>query len=212
MKLRALSLATCALWLTHCGHASQTQAPPAPAAPPVTAAAPPAPPRLAYPAAHKDATVDDYHGTQVADPYRWLENPDSPESREWIEAENKLTFGYLEKIPLRARMLKRMTELWDFEKYGVPFKEGSRYFFFRNNGLQNQSVLFTTDALGAEPRMLIDPNTLSADGTVALAGMDITDDGNLMAYGVASAGSDWKELARARRRARARTSRTSSSG
>ncbi|HEX8535939.1 MAG TPA: prolyl oligopeptidase family serine peptidase, partial [Cystobacter sp.] len=138
--------------------------------------------------------VDDYHGTKVADPYRWLENPDSPESRQWIEAENQLTFGYLEKIPLRARLKQRMTELWDYERFSVPWKQGSRYFFFRNDGLQSQSVLYTADALTAEPRVLLDPNTLSADGTVALAGQEITEDGHLLAYGVATAGSDWKEL------------------
>ncbi|MFY0573928.1 prolyl oligopeptidase family serine peptidase [Cystobacter fuscus] len=168
---------------------------PAPSAPSPSVATPASAPKgLSYPAARKDDVVDDYHGTKVADPYRWLENPDSPESRQWIEAENQLTFGYLEKIPLRARLKQRMTELWDYERFSVPWKQGSRYFFFRNDGLQNQSVLYTADSLSAEPRVLLDPNTLSADGTVALAGQDITDDGNLMAYGVATAGSDWKEL------------------
>ncbi|HEX8820125.1 MAG TPA: prolyl oligopeptidase family serine peptidase [Archangium sp.] len=202
MRIRSLSAAACALWLTHCSHAPtqlEAQAPHAPAPSATPSAAPaskasPAPERLAYPVARKDNVVDDYHGTQVADPYRWLENPDSPESRQWIEAQNQLTFGYLEKIPLRAQIKQRMTELWDYEKYGVPFHEGSRYFFFRNNGLQSQSVLFTTDALDAEPRMLLDPNTLSADGTVALSGTAVTSDGNLLAYGVAAAGSDWKEI------------------
>ncbi|WNG39221.1 S9 family peptidase [Archangium violaceum] len=200
MKIRAFSAVACALWLTHCSHAPtqlETQAPSASqtsesgAASSATAQAPV---RLSYPLARKDAVVDNYHGTEVADPYRWLENPDSPESRQWIEAENQLTFGYLEKIPVRARIKQRMTELWDYEKYGLPSREGSRYFFSRNNGLQNQFVLFTADSLGAEPRVLLDPNTLSADGTVALAGTDITQDGNLLAYGVASAGSDWKEI------------------
>ncbi|WNG21945.1 S9 family peptidase [Cystobacter fuscus] len=149
---------------------------------------------MSYPAARKDDVVDDYHGTKVADPYRWLENPDSPESRQWIEAQNQLTFGYLEKIPLRSRLKQRMTELWDYERFSVPWKQGSRYFFFRNDGLQSQSVLYTADSLSAEPRVLLDPNTLSSDGTVALAGQNITDDGHLLAYGVATAGSDWKEL------------------
>ncbi|QRK08729.1 S9 family peptidase [Archangium violaceum] len=200
MKIRAFSAVACALWLTHCSHAPtqlEAQAPSASqgtesgATPSATVQAPV---RLRYPAARKDSVVDNYHGTEVADPYRWLENPDSPESRQWIEAENQLTFGYLEKIPVRARLKQRMTELWDYEKYSVPWREGSRYFFHRNNGLQNQSVLYTADSLEAEPRVLLDPNTLSADGTVALAGLDITQDGNLMAYGVASAGSDWKEI------------------
>ncbi|MGZ3457763.1 MAG: prolyl oligopeptidase family serine peptidase [Archangium sp.] len=203
MRIRTLSAAACALWLTHCTHAStqlEAQAPHASQAPATTPAAAPAstasqaPARLSYPVAHKEDVVDDYHGTKVADPYRWLENPDSPESRQWIEAENKLTFDYLEKIPVRAQIKQRMTELWDFERYGAPWREGNRYFFTRNNGLQNQSVLYTADSLAAEPRMLLDPNTLSSDGTVALSGLDITQDGNLMAYGVASAGSDWKEF------------------
>ncbi|PTL79327.1 prolyl oligopeptidase family protein [Vitiosangium sp. GDMCC 1.1324] len=198
MKIRSLSAVACALWLTHCSHAPtqlEAQAPSAsPASEATSASASQAPVRLAYPVAQKQDVVDDYHGTKVADPYRWLENPDSPESRQWIDAENKLTFDYLEKIPARARIKQRMTELWDYEKYGMPWREGSRYFFNRNNGLQNQSVLYTTESLGAEPRVLLDPNTLSADGTVALAGLAITQDGNLLAYGVASAGSDWKEF------------------
>jgi prolyl oligopeptidase len=193
MKTPALTAAACAVWFTHCGHAPARSEAPAPAPAP-TASAAPAPARLSYPEARRDDVTDDYHGTRVADPYRWLENPDSAESRQWIEAENKLTFGYLEKIPLRERLKKRMTELWDFERYSIPFHRGSRYFFFRNDGLQNQSVLYTTDALAAEPRLLLDPNTLSADGTVALAGTDVTEDGNLLAYGVATAGSDWTEL------------------
>jgi prolyl oligopeptidase len=199
MRIRTLSAAACALWLTHCGHAPTQLRAQAPSAPQPAASAPAstesqAPARLSYPAARKDDVVDDYHGTRVADPYRWLENPDSSESRQWIEAQNQLAFGYLEKIPVRARIKQRMTALWDYEKYGVPWREGTRYFFSRNNGLQNQSVLYTADSLEAEPRVLLDPNTLSADGTVALSGLAITQDGNLMAYGVASAGSDWKEF------------------
>jgi prolyl oligopeptidase len=203
MKLRALSAAACAVWLTHCSHAptqleaKASTAPTAGATPSAAASTEKvstAPARLAYPAARKDNVVDDYHGTQVADPYRWLENPDSSESRQWIEAQNQLAFGYLEKLPVRAQIKQRMTELWDFEKYGVPFREGNRYFFSRNNGLQSQAVIYTTESLEAEPRVLLDPNTLSKDGTVALSGMAITDDGNLLAYGVASAGSDWKEI------------------
>src|SRR6218665_1275107 len=190
MKTPALTAVACAFWFTHCSHAPVQAEAPAPAAPPSSTAAP----RLSYPAARLDDVVDDYHGTRVADPYRWLENPDSPESRQWIEAENKLTFGYLEKIPLREGLKRRMTELWDYERFSVPWHRGPRYFYFRNDGLQSQSVLYTADSLSAEPRLLLDPNTLSADGTVALAGTDITDDGNLLAYGVATAGSDWKEL------------------
>ncbi|HEX8539236.1 MAG TPA: S9 family peptidase, partial [Cystobacter sp.] len=202
MKIRALSAAACALWLTHCSHAPtqlEAQAPSAsqPSAAPAsnTASAPSqASSRPSYPAARQEDVVDDYHGTKVADPYRWLENPDSPESRQWIEAQNQLAFGYLEKIPARAQIKQRMTELWDYEKYSVPWREGSRYFFSRNNGLQSQYVLYTADSLDAEPRVLLDPNTLSTDGTVALSGTAISQDGNLLAYGVASAGSDWMEF------------------
>jgi prolyl oligopeptidase len=146
-----------------------------------------------YPEAPRSDTVDDYHGTRVADPYRPLEDPDAPATRDWIEAENKLTHAFLDGIPARDKIKKRLTELWDYEKFSVPFKEGARYFYSRNSGLQNQSVLYTTSALDAEPKVLLDPNTLSDDGTVALSGTSPSDDGNLLAYGLASAGSDWQE-------------------
>ncbi|CAA9379332.1 MAG: Prolyl endopeptidase [uncultured Phycisphaerae bacterium] len=137
--------------------------------------------------------VDDHHGTKVPDPYRPLEDPDAPESRAWIEAQNKLTFGFLEQIPARDRIKKRLTALWDYEKFGMPFAEGGRYFYSRNSGLQNQGVLYSTPSLDGEPRVLLDPNTLSPDGTVALTRAVVSDDGRLMAYGLASAGSDWQE-------------------
>jgi prolyl oligopeptidase len=146
-----------------------------------------------YPQTRKADQVDDYHGTKVADPYRWLENPDSPEAREWIEAQNKLTFDYLGRIPQRAKIKERLTDLWNYERFGVPFKEGNRYFITRNDGLQNQSVLYTMDTLDATPRVLLDPNKLSTDGTVALKGYAISEDGAHMAYGLSTAGSDWEE-------------------
>jgi len=149
--------------------------------------------RFAYPQAKKADQVDDYHGTKVADPYRWLENPDSEESRAWIEAENKLTFGFLDQIPARAQIKERLTKLWDFERYGVPFKEGGRYFYEKNDGLQNQNVLYTVTSLNGQPKVLLDPNKLSADGTVALSGYTISDDGRLMAYSLSASGSDWME-------------------
>ena len=147
--------------------------------------------KLSYPSAARGSQMDDYHGTRVADPYRWIEDADAPESRAWIEAENALTFGFLETIPARPAIRERLTHLWNYERYTVPFKEGGHYFFTRNDGLQNQNVLYTVDALAGEPRVLLDPNTLSKDGTVALAGTSVSDDGRYLAYGIAEAGSDW---------------------
>ena len=148
---------------------------------------------LVYPETQRVDQVDDYHGTKVADPYRWLEDPDSEEARAWIAAQNDLTFRYLEEIPARERIRRRLTELWDFEKYGTPFRRGGRYFLFKNDGLQNQSVLYTMDSLDGGPRVLLDPNALSPDGTVALSGLAVTEDGRLMAYGLSASGSDWQE-------------------
>ena len=153
----------------------------------------PAVKRLSYPTTQKVNHVDDYNGVKVADPYRWLEDDNAPATKEWVEAENKVAFGYLERIPERTRIRERLTKLWNYERYGVPFKEGGRYFFTKNDGLQNQSVLYTMRSLNATPRVLLDPNKLSADGTIALAGYTITDDGKLMAYGLSSAGSDWED-------------------
>ncbi|HWW75152.1 MAG TPA: hypothetical protein VNZ44_07145, partial [Pyrinomonadaceae bacterium] len=149
---------------------------------------------LSYPAARRGDTTDDYFGTKVADPYRWLEDLDSPETRAWVEAENKLTFDYLGGIPQRAAIKDRLTKLWNYERYGTPSRQGSRYVYGKNNGLQNQSVLYVSDTLEGAPRVLLDPNTLSSDGTVALAGVAFTDDGSLMSYGLASSGSDWNEI------------------
>jgi prolyl oligopeptidase len=148
---------------------------------------------LSYPASPKNNQVDNYHGTSVADPYRPLENPDSEETKAWVQAQNKVTFGYLQEIPAREKIKQRLTKLWDYEKYSLPFKEGKRYFYFKNNGLQNQSVLYTLTSLDAEPKVLLDPNTLSEDGTVALSGTTISEDGNFLAYGLSAAGSDWQE-------------------
>jgi prolyl oligopeptidase len=149
--------------------------------------------QLSYPVTRVSDQTDDYHGVKVADPYRWLEDDNSAETKAWVEEQNQVTFGYLEQIPQRAAIKARMTELWNYERYGVPFKQGGTYFITKNNGLQNQSVLYTMASLDAEPKLLLDPNKLSADGTVALSGYDISDDGNLMAYGLSMAGSDWQE-------------------
>ncbi|HXE82575.1 MAG TPA: prolyl oligopeptidase family serine peptidase [Gemmatimonadales bacterium] len=149
---------------------------------------------ITYPPARKSDVVDDYHGTKVADPYRWLEDVDSPETHAWVEAENRVTFAYLEQIPERERIRKRLTALWDYPKYGAPFKKGGRYFFFKNSGLQNQAVLYTQRSLTAESEVLLDPNTLSADGTVALSILAFAEDGRTMVYGTSGSGSDWQEF------------------
>ncbi|MFT0813719.1 prolyl oligopeptidase family serine peptidase [Synechococcus sp. OH20] len=147
-----------------------------------------------YPPSHPDPTVVDvYHGQPVPDPYRWLEDLDSEQTRAWIEAQNRLTFDYLQRIPARQRLLERLTQLWNYEKYSQPFKEGGRYFYFKNDGLQNQSVLYTQESLEGEARVLLDPNTFSEDGTVALSGIAISRDGRYLAYGLSRSGSDWQE-------------------
>jgi prolyl oligopeptidase len=148
---------------------------------------------FAYPKAKTVDQVDDYHGTKVADPYRWLEDTDSAETHDWVEAENKLTFSYLDKIPYRGAIRERLLKLWNYERFTVPTQEGGRYFYQHNNGLQNQNVLLVAESLNAEPRVLLDPNTLSSDGTIALSDASVTDDGKLMAYATAVSGSDWNE-------------------
>ena len=146
---------------------------------------------LVYPVAHKVDQVDTYFGAKVADPYRWMENVDSPEVKTWVDAENTLTHGWLDQVPQRESMRKRLMQLTDYERFSAPTKQGSRYFYSHNTGLQNQAVLFWQEGLDGAPHVLIDPNTLSTDGTVALSGVSITDDGSLMAYALADAGSDW---------------------
>ena len=123
---------------------------------------------IQYPATKKVDVKDNYYGTEVEDPYRWLEDDNSVETADWVKAENELTFNYLNKLPYREQIKKRLTELWDYPKYGTPFKEADKYFFYKNNGLQNQSVLFTTNDMSVEPTVLLDPNTLTEDGTAAL--------------------------------------------
>lgn len=146
-----------------------------------------------YPPATRGSVVDDYHGAKVADPYRWLEDLDSPQTQAWVEAQNELTHGFLAKLPQRAWLRERLTTLWNYPRYGLPGKEAGRYFFSKNDGLQNQSVLYVQETLADEPKVLLDPNTLSADGTVALTASAVSADGRWLAYGVAVAGSDWNE-------------------
>ena len=147
-----------------------------------------------YPDARRVDTVDTYFGTQVPDPYRWLEDDNSAETAAWVKAQNKLTEGYLSKIPFRKKVKKRITELANFEKVGAPFKIKDKYYFFKNDGLQNQSCLYVRDNLDGQPRLVLDPNTLSSDGTVALSGINFSKDGRYMAYVISRNGSDWNEI------------------
>ena len=149
---------------------------------------------IAYPKTAQGAQTDDYHGVPVADPYRWLEEANAPATAAWVEAQNKVTFDYLRALPQRAPLIERLTKIWDYPKFGAPFKEGGRYFHYQNSGLQNQSVLMVQDALNDPPRVLLDPNTLSEDGTVALSGLAVSDDGKQLAYGISRGGSDWQQI------------------
>ncbi len=152
---------------------------------------------IRYPPARTADVVDDYHGTKVHDPYRWLEDPDSAETRRWIEQQNELTAAYLAQIPAREWTLQRLKKLWNYPKYGAPFRKGGRrgrYFFFKNDGLQNQSVLYKQASLSSEPEVLLDPNLLSQDGTVAVSTLGVSEDGRLLAYGTSASGSDWEEF------------------
>ena len=148
---------------------------------------------LSYPNTRQVAQTDTYHGVTVADPYRWLEDPNTDETAAWVKAQNKVTFDYLGQLPGRDKLNARLTELWNYERYGTPFKQADRYFYYKNDGLQNQSVLYTLPNLDAEPTILLDPNTLSADGTIALSGISISENAQYLAYGLSTAGSDWVE-------------------
>ena len=148
--------------------------------------------KLTYPTTQTIDQTDNYHGTLVSDPYRWLEDVDSPETLDWIKRQNELTYGFLKQIPVREQLRKRLTELWDYPKAQAPIKHGGRYFQLRNSGLQNQDVLFVYETLTAEPRLLLDPNTLSEDGTVALNAWEASPDGKWLAYATSASGSDWQ--------------------
>ncbi len=145
-----------------------------------------------YPVARRGGTIENLHGIEVADPYRWMEDQESAELAEWIDAANDVTNAYLAGIPEREDIEARLTELWNYERWGLPYKEGDRYFVSRNDGLQNQSVLYTMRSLNDTPRVLLDPNTFSVDGTVALSGTAVSPDARYIAYGVSDGGSDWQ--------------------
>jgi len=149
---------------------------------------------ITYPSTPTSNTTDDYHGTPVPDPYRWLEEADDPQVKAWTEAQNQLTRGYLDQIPVLEKIKSRLNELWNFPKFETLNKAGEKYFFTRNDGLQNQAVLHIQDSLITDPQPLLDPNTLSSDGTIALMEQYFSQDGSTLAYTLAASGSDWQEI------------------
>ena len=148
--------------------------------------------KMKYPETKVIDVTDDYHGRKVTDPYRWLEDTESEQTAEWIAAENKITQSYLQSIPARKTMQQRLKKLWNYERFGMPSHRGDTYFYTHNDGLQNQSVYYKSTSLEAPRQVLLNPNTLSEDGTVALAGAVASKDGKLLAYGLADGGSDWR--------------------
>lgn len=150
--------------------------------------------QMLYPETKTVNQVDEYHGNKIEDPYRWLEDDNSAETKTWVESENKITNQYLNQIPYRNKVKDRLTTLWNYDKMVTIFKKGSLFFSLRNNGLQNQSVLYSQTSLKDDPIVVLDPNTLSNDGTASLSGMSISKDGKYLAYGISKAGSDWVEI------------------
>jgi prolyl oligopeptidase len=151
-------------------------------------------PKLVYPESKKVDQVDDYFGTKVADPYRWLEDDRTPEVQSWIEAQNKVTFAYLDRIPYREKLKARLTELFNYPRISAPFRRGDTYFFTKNDGLQNQSVFYIQKGVNGTPEVFLDPNKFSADGTSVLSTFSLSKDGKYLAYGISTGGSDWNTL------------------
>jgi prolyl oligopeptidase len=148
---------------------------------------------IKYPLTKKGETVDVYFDTKVADPYRWLEDDKSSETASWVKAQNEVTYDYLSKIPFRDALKTRMEKLWNYEKIGAPTKEGNYTYYYKNNGLQNQSVMYRKDAKGVET-VFLDPNTFSKKGTSSLGGVDFSKDGSKVAYSISEGGSDWRKV------------------
>jgi prolyl oligopeptidase len=147
-----------------------------------------------YPKTKKVDTTDTYFGTTIADPYRWLEDDRSEQTAQWVKAQNQLTNSYLEKIPFRDKIKNRLTQIWNFEKRSTPFKKGKYYFYYKNDGIQNQSVLFVQEGLNGAPRTLLDPNQLATDGTISLGTVSVSKDAKYLAYSINKAGSDWSQI------------------
>ncbi len=151
-------------------------------------------PPVEYPQTVRERVVDVYHGVEVHDPYRWLEDDNSDETKAWVKAQNAVTMPYLESLPGRERIKIRLKELWNYERYGLPSEEGGKYFFSKNDGLQDQSVVYVSDSLDSEPTVLLDPNTWAEDGTISLGGWSVSDDARFVAYATSDGGSDWRSV------------------
>ncbi len=149
---------------------------------------------LEYPETRMDEITDNYFGTEVSDPYRWLEDDNSAETKAWVAAQNEVTFGYLEQIPFRDDINERLTGLWNYERYGTPWTKGDYYFYFKNDGMQNQSVLYVREGLDGESRVLLDPNAMSEEGIISLGSMGVSKDSRYLAYSISKGGSDWNEI------------------
>ena len=152
--------------------------------------------KFSYPETRRVDQVDEYHGVKVADPYRWLEADvrESPEVAAWVKQQNEIARKFLDSIPQRPAIENRLTELWNYERYSTPTQEGGKYFYLKNDGLQNQPVLYVADSYSAEGRVLVDPNEWSEDGTIALSSFSPSEDGRYVAYGRSEAGSDWRQV------------------
>src|SRR5690606_21135385 len=142
----------------------------------------------------KGSVTENYFGTEVPDPYRWLENDTANETKAWVAAQNEVTNAYLEQIPFRDAIYKRLEKLWDYEKFSAPFKEGEYTYFYKNDGLQNQSVLYRQKGEDGNVEVFLDPNKFSEDGTTSLAGIAFSRDGSLVAYQLSEGGSDWRKV------------------
>ena len=150
--------------------------------------------KLKYPETKKIPHTDKYFGTKVEDDYQWMENLESQDVKDWVNAENKVTFDYLSKIPFRDKIRDRLTSLWNYAKYSAPFKKGEYYYFYKNEGLQNQSILFRQRTYDSQPEIFLDPNEFSTDGTVSLQTLSFSKDAKYCVYGISKAGSDWNEF------------------
>ena len=149
---------------------------------------------LEYPETKIVDTVDTYFGVEIADCYRWLEDDRSKETEEWVKAQNKVSFGYLKNIPFRQELIDRMSKKWNYERISAPFKEGDYTYFYKNDGLQNQAVIYYQKGLDGKPEVFLDPNTMSQDGTAAVSLLGSSKDGKYMAYSTNMAGSDWQVI------------------